>query len=74
MKLRKSEMITVKGVTVLSNKDRAAYKSSYSVCLFTATVSRKITVANRAAAKREIIRLLTIYTGLNLTQIMKLLR
>lgn len=74
MKLRNSKMITVKGVTISSNKDRCAYKSTYSVCLFTATTSRKTTVKNRDAAKAEIIRLLTVYAGLNLTQIMKLLK
>lgn len=74
MKLRNSRMVTVKDITVISRKDNAAYKSSYSVCLFTATTSRKTTVPNREAAKKEIVRLLTVYTGLNLTQIMKLLK
>lgn len=74
MKLRNSQMITIKNVTVSSNKDRNTYKSTYSVCLFTSTSSSKTTVPNRAAAKAEIVRLLTVYTGLNLTQIMKLLK
>lgn len=74
MKLRDSQMITVKSVTVSSHKDCATYKSTYSVCLFTSTNSSKTTVPNRAAAKREIVRLLTVYAGLNITQILKLLK
>ena len=74
MKLRKSEMITVKGVTVSSTKDRSTYRSTYSVCLFTATTSRKTTVKNRDAAKAEIVRLLTVYAGLSVSQILKLLK
>lgn len=67
-------MVTVKNVTVSSSKDNSTYKSTYSVCLFTTTLNKKITVANRAAAKKEVIRLLTVYCGLSLTQILKLLK
>lgn len=74
MKIRKYQMVKAESATITVRKDEKKYKSTYSVCFFSANlkVSIKTTCSNRKSAKQEFIRLLKLYTNLTMQQILKL--
>ena len=74
MKIREYQMIKAESAIITVRKDEKKYKSTYSVCFFSANlkVSIKATCPNRTAAKGEVIRLLKLYTNLTISQILKL--
>jgi hypothetical protein len=74
MRIREYQMIKAESATITVRKDEKKYKSTYSVCFFSANlkVSIKATCPNRTAAKGEVIRLLKLYTNLTMSQILKL--
>lgn len=74
MKLRDYQMIKADSAIITVRKDEKKYKSTYSVCFFSANlkVAIKTTCPNRTIAKKEVIRLLKLYTNLTISQILKL--
>ena len=74
MKIRDYQVVKAESATITVRKDEKKYKSTYSVCFFSANlkVSIKTTCPNRTSAKREVIRLLKVYTNLTMSQILKL--
>lgn len=72
MKIRDYKIVRTESCTVTVRKDKSAYKSTYSVCMFSKAISIRTTCPDRNTAKVEFIRLMKLYTNLGITQIMKL--
>ena len=72
MKIRDYKVInTPKGIITIK-KDQNHYRSTYSVCFFSASTNVKTTCPNRQVAKSELIRLLQLYTDFTMTQILRI--
>lgn len=74
MKIRNYLVVNCGSVIITAKKDESHYKSTYSVSLFakSGVQNSKTTCPNRASAKKEVTRLLKLYTDLTLTQISKI--
>jgi len=72
MRIRDYKIVRTESCTVTVRKDKSAYQSTYSVCMFSKAISVRTTCPNRQAAKEEFIRLMKLYTNLGITQILKM--
>ena len=72
MKIRDYKIVRTESCTVTVRKDKSAYRSTYSVCMFSKAISVKTTCPDRQSAKEEFIRLMKLYTNLGITQILKM--
>lgn len=72
MRIRDYKIVKCDSVTVTVRKDKSAYKSTYSVCLFSKNLNVKTTCPDRQTAKNEFIRLMKLYTNYTITQILKM--
>ena len=72
MRIRDYKIVKCDSVTITVRKDKSAYKSTYSVCLFSQSLSIRTTCHDRQSAKAEFIRLMKIYTNYTITQILKM--
>ena len=70
MKLREHLVVKCDSCTITVMKDKAVYKSTYSVCLFGKGYTSKMTCNSRTEAKKEFIRLLKLYTNLRISEIL----
>lgn len=69
MKLREYFLYREENKIFTVKKDKKAYRSTYSVCMFikatdSSCISHRVTCHSRKKAKEELIRLLRIYTSL----------
>lgn len=72
MKIRDYRIVRCSSATITVKKDKRAYQSTYSVCLFSKSANIKVTCPNRQAAKEEFTRLMKLYTNYTITQIMRM--
>lgn len=72
MKIRDYKMISLEKATITVRKDENHYRSTYSVCFFSVSKNVRTTCSDRKAAKAELIRLLTLYTQLSKTEILRI--
>jgi hypothetical protein len=72
MRIRDYKIVKCDSVTITVRKDKSAYKSTYSVCLFSKSANIRITCPNGQAAKEEFTRLMRLYTNFGITQIMRM--
>jgi hypothetical protein len=72
MRIREYKIVKCESATVTIRKDKSAYKSTYSVCFFSKSISVKTTCPDRETAKKEFIRLMKVYTNYTVTQIMRM--
>lgn len=72
MRIRDYKIVKTESATITVRKDKSAYKSTYSVCLFSKAISLKTTCPDRQSAKEEFIRLMKLYTNIGITQIMRM--
>jgi hypothetical protein len=72
MKLREFRTVEVPSGIITVQKDAKRRRASYSVSFFINGRTVKTTCPNRTMAKSEIIRLLKLYSGLRISQILKI--
>ena len=72
MRIRDYKVVKCDSVTITVRKDKSAYRSTYSVCLFSKSANVRITCPNRQAAKEQFIKLMKVYTNYTITQIMRM--
>jgi hypothetical protein len=72
MKLREFRTVEVPSGIITVQKDAKRRRASYSVSFFINGRTVKTTCPNRTMAKSEIIRLLKLYGGMRISQILKI--
>lgn len=72
MKLREFRTVNLPNGIVTFQKDAKKRKASYSVSFFVDGRTVKTTCPNRTSAKNEVIRLLKLYGGMRISQILKI--